>query len=307
MSEWRNGRRARLRGVWSNLYGFKSHLRHFFCACFQKKERLRMQKQYGFTLAETLLTLVIIGTVFLYTVPAVISDYKNRDIGAAYQKAINNLNNAYAAYFSSPPTDNVADNTKKYARTNYGSNGEILDENGNPETDSNPVIKYDWVDDGNRYNMGDAKLDNLYKILNRIITKHMQVVNIKGVSDTKIVYYTIETDNKSFYNYTTLAACSAETTPIEYFYTADGMRYCISYNKIANNSNFGEDSFGVIWVDINGEKGPNEIYRNINTESKPIYAGDTLPITILKDRFVPGHPTKDTYNNNAQALFFNKK
>ena len=267
-----------------------------------------MQKQHGFTLAETLLTLVIIGTVALYTVPAVISDYKNRDIGAAYQKALTNLNNAYSAYYNSPPTDISSGSKKKYAKTQYGSNGEILDENGNPETDSNPVIKYDWVNDGNRYNIGEnGKLDNVYQILNKILTKHMQIVNIRGISNNQVIYYTIATDTKSLFNYTTLASCTSETTPIEYFYTADGMRYCISYEKIANNEKFGEDTYGVIWVDINGEKGPNEAYRNINTEAKPIYTGDTLPITILKDRFVPGHPSKEPFNDAAQHLFFNKK
>ena len=34
MSEWRNGRRARLRGVWRNLYGFKSRLRQIFYCFF---------------------------------------------------------------------------------------------------------------------------------------------------------------------------------------------------------------------------------------------------------------------------------
>lgn len=266
-----------------------------------------MRKHQGFTLAETLLTLVILGIVVAYTIPSVITNYRSRDLGAAYQKAINNLNNAYIAYYNSPPSDKVSDSQKKYKPTQYGTNGETLDEKGNPETDDNPVVKYDWVDDGNRYAIGtEGKLDNVYRLLEKVFTKHMQIVNIKGVSSNRVVYYTIATDTKSLYDYTTLGYCTKETTPIEYFYTSDGMRYCISYNKIENNPKFGEDTYGVIWVDTNGEKNPNETYRNVGTSSNPSYTGEILPITILKDRFVPGHPTKDEYNNSAQNLFFNR-
>ncbi|MDO5304955.1 MAG: type II secretion system protein [bacterium] len=267
-----------------------------------------MQKHNGFTLAEVLLTLVIIGTVAAYTIPSVIYDHQNRDVALGYQKAINNLNKAYSAYFNSPPTDKSSGNAYKFAKTHYGSNGEILDESGNAESDSNPVIKYDWVDDGNRYEIGEAnKLDSVYKILDKIVVKHLPVVNIRSISDSKVTYLTIATDTKTLYDTTTMAACSSETTPIEYFYTTDGMRYCISYEYIENNETFGEDTYGVIWVDTNGEKTPNEVYKNINSTGKAIYTGDTLPITILKDRFVPGHPTKSDFNTAAQNLFFNKK
>ena len=266
-----------------------------------------MQKQNGFTFAEVLITLVVLGTVFAYTIPSVIYDYNYRDVATNYQKAINNLNHSYSAYFNSPPTDKSSGQAYKFAKTHYGSNGEILDENGNAESDTNPVIKYDWVDDGNRYSIGESeKLDNVYRILDKIVVKHMPVVNIRSISSNKVNYLTIATDTKTLYDTTTMAACTSETTPIEYFYTTDGMRYCISYEHIANNETFGEDTYGVIWVDTNGEKSPNEAYKNINAEGKPLYTGDTLPITILKDRFVPGHPTKTDFNSAAQALFFNK-
>lgn len=266
-----------------------------------------MRKHYGFTLAETLVTLVVIGIVFSYTVPALVTNYKNRDLCAAYQKAINNLNNAYVAYYNSPPSDKESGNKKKYDLLQYGSNGETLDEDGNAETDSNPVVKFAWVADGNRYQIGTAgQLDSVYRMIGKIFIKHMDIKNIKGVSDSKIIYYAVGTD-KDLYDYTSMAHCTQETTPIEYFYTGDGMRYCISYNKITNNSKFGEDTYGVIWVDTNGEKGPNETFRNVaNSTTKPLYVGETLPITILKDRFVPGHPTNDKFNTSAQNLFFNR-
>lgn len=266
-----------------------------------------MQKHHGFTLAETLLTLVVLGIVMAYTIPAVITKQRSRDLVASYQKAINVLNNAYASYYNSPPADKSSSGQKKYAQTQYGSNGETLDAQGNPESDDNPVVKFDWVDDGNRYEIGtDGKLDNVYRLLEKVFTKHMNVVNIKGVSSSKVIYYTIATDTKSLYDYTTFDYCTKETTPIEYFYTSDGIRYCISYDKIENNPKFGEDTFGVIWVDTNGEKRPNKAFRNTGTASDPSYMGEILPITILKDRFVPGHPTKDEYNNAAQDLFFNR-
>ena len=308
MSEWRNGRRARLRGVWSNLYGFKSHLRHFFCVCFQKEERFKMQKRNGFTLAEVLITLVILGIVTSLTARIVVKSTGDRDTAMAYQRALNNLNNAYAAYYNSPPSDKSTGNAYKFAKIHYGTSGETLDESGNAESDSNPVIKYDLVDDGEKYSIGTTdKMDSVYKILNRIITKHLPVTNIRSITDSDVTYLTIETDTTSLFNYTTLAACSSEQTPIEYFYTNDGMRYCISYKHIANNEIYGEDTYGVIWVDINGEQFPNKAFKNSGTDASPAYSGDTLPITIMKDRFVPGHPENDNYNKAAQNFFFSKK
>lgn len=281
----------------------------FFVSVFRKDRKFFMSKQFGFTLAEVLIALVIIGTIFAYTVPAVINEQKNRDTALAYQKALNNLNQAYSLYFNSPPSDKATGNSYKYSKVQYGSNGESLDENGNAETDSNPVVKFDLVDDGNRYQIGkENQLDSVYSILSKIIVRYLTTVNIRKVNQTNVEYNTIATDTQSFYDTTSMAYCTKETTPIEYFYTADGMRYCISYNKESNNEKFGEDTYGVIWVDVNGEKGPNEVFQNLDkTGKKAIYTGDTLPITILKDRFVPGHPTKDNFNQAAQELFFNKK
>ena len=37
---WRNGRRARLRGVWSNPWGFKSPHRHFLTVIYMDKKEL---------------------------------------------------------------------------------------------------------------------------------------------------------------------------------------------------------------------------------------------------------------------------
>ncbi len=268
-----------------------------------------MSKQFGFTLAEVLVALVIIGTIFAYTIPSVINEQKNRDTALAYQKAINVLNQAYSFYYNSPPTDKSSGNSYKFSKTQYGASGETLDENGNAESDTNSVINYALVDDGNRYQIGTQnQLDSVYSILSKIIVRHLTTTNIRKVNKNNVVYNTLATDTTTFYDNTSMAYCTKETTPIEYFYTDDGMRYCISYKHEVNNEKFGEDTFGVIWVDINGEKSPNEVFQNINQGGKKaIYTGDTLPITILKDRFVPGHPSKDAFNDAAQELFFNKK
>lgn len=267
-----------------------------------------MQKRNGFTLAEMLITLVILGIVTSLTARVVVKSTGDRDTAMAYQRALNNLNNAYAAYYNSPPSDKSTGNEYKFGKVSYGSNGETLDASGNAESDSNPVIKYALVDNGEKYSIGTTdKMDSVYKILNRIITKHLPVVNIRSVTDSNVSYRTIATDTTTLFNNTTLAACTSEQTPIEYFYTADGMRYCISYKHIANNEIYGEDTYGVIWVDINGEQFPNKAFKNSGSDASPAYSGDTLPITIMKDRFVPGHPENATYNTAAQNFFFSKK
>lgn len=53
-----------------------------------------MKKKKGFTLAEVLITLSIIGVVSALTLPSLTSGYKSQQIGVSLSKAINTLENA---------------------------------------------------------------------------------------------------------------------------------------------------------------------------------------------------------------------
>ena len=59
-----------------------------------------MKKKNGFTLAETLVTLLIIGVVAAITIPALISGYQDRQFNSAKQKAKTTLANGYKKMIS---------------------------------------------------------------------------------------------------------------------------------------------------------------------------------------------------------------
>ena len=63
----------------------------------------------GFTLAEILIALTLIGIIAALTLPGIIGDTQHRDMRAKLQKAYNTLNNAYALAY----IDN--DNASKWA------------------------------------------------------------------------------------------------------------------------------------------------------------------------------------------------
>ena len=61
-----------------------------------------MKNQSGVTLAETLLTLVVLGIVASMTIPALIMNYNNKENVMGYKRAVNILNKAYNAYADGP-------------------------------------------------------------------------------------------------------------------------------------------------------------------------------------------------------------
>ena len=79
-------------------------------------ERLNMmQKKYGFTLAEVLITLGIIGVVAAITIPMLIANYQKKQTVTKLQKAISVINQAYRLAY-----DDVGEATAEEARAMGG-------------------------------------------------------------------------------------------------------------------------------------------------------------------------------------------
>lgn len=251
-----------------------------------------MKSKYGFTLAETLLTLVILGIVTSMTIPVVIQSQQNRENLAGYHRAVNVLNSAFSEYHSSKSRqfETKYREVKNCPEGTHLFNLPIIGEfcagfEGGVHID--PVISEEPYLDKSAENLdpsfiGEIRLNSDELILNNIMKSHMNVV------DTQL----LDANNP-------IAGCENNSV---YFYTGDGMRYCMQYSPSASiNDNYGEKTYGVIWVDVNGEKGPNKVL----SQDKKI--GDTFPIVMMKNRFIPGHPTNNSYATSAQDLFFGKK
>ena len=52
-------------------------------------ERFKMQKLKGFTLAEIIITMGIVGVIAALTVPDLLSDYQNKAMAVKIRKSIN--------------------------------------------------------------------------------------------------------------------------------------------------------------------------------------------------------------------------
>ncbi len=68
-------------------------------------------RKTGFTLAETLITLGIIGIISALTLPNIISNYKNKVFAAQLQKIYNQLSNIAVQAMSDEEIDNLSEST----------------------------------------------------------------------------------------------------------------------------------------------------------------------------------------------------
>lgn len=247
-----------------------------------------MFKKNGFTLAETLLALVIMGVIASLVIPSMIINTKKKEYTAGYQRALNVLNTAYNQYSES----SKAQYQTKFREVKNCPEGTHLTHLLGIEfclglTDGiqiDPVISIEpylekSTDALDPAFIGGELLNSNDLIMNNLIKPNLSIIKT-----------TLDNDDKE------MAGCPNDSA---YFYTEDGMRYCFLYSASeAINETYADKTYGVMWVDVNGNKGPNEVSRSAD---KP---GDTLPIIMMKDRFIPGHPTDTNASEIAQEIYF---
>lgn len=233
-----------------------------------------MKKHSAFTLIEVLTTLILSGVVLALCVNIVLKATNNNERKVAYHKAVNTLNGALNEYF-----DKVTSDYQQICEGNrIGLLESCLDSSGNPKDGT--ISKT-----GSSYKepvlIGKGDLTTNTALMENIFKPYLSLAS-----------FTLESGSPS------MAGCSSGAS---YFYTYDGMRYCFDYAKSsASYDLYGDYTYGVIWVDVNGDSKPNR------ASSSPGEVGDTFPIIIMKDRFIPGHPTNYEASRIAQAIYFAK-
>lgn len=194
----------------------------------------------GFTLAEVLITLVIIGVIAAMTIPTLMNSTNNQEFRVGLKKAISALNQAMSL--------------------NYALEGTQV---------------------------GADTLNSSSNIVNNLFKKRMSVITTAtsgtafSVGSTGIT----ATDNSNV------------------FYTADGARYAVSYEAGAYDPVADQMYYGLILIDVNGEKGPNTVCTNAQQPT------DTYVATLYGNRVVAG-ATKSpdaNYSKAAQEVVFDKK
>lgn len=248
-----------------------------------------MKKQNGFTMSEVLITLVIIAVVAGLVVPQVIKETNQMEFKAGYQRAINALNSALSEYnegaiycktdgggtIGFKDKDGVIHNAKNYeslANVKMSPNeqcfvgGKEITERRSEDPKS----------------MGENGLKSSLDLYNNIFREHLAILK----KDTNNL----------------MSSCSSSSV---YFYTADGMKYCIDYSS-SSSYLYGESTYGVIWVDVNGDKRPNRPPRLMKSNTKIAFF-DQFPIIIMQNRFIPGHPTDENLNQMIAKVYFGEE
>lgn len=194
----------------------------------------------GFTLAEVLITLVIIGVIAAMTIPTLMNSTNNQEFRVGLKKAISALNQAMSLNYALEGTQIGAENLSS----------------------SQNIV------------------DNLFKKRMSVITTATSGTAF-GVGSTGIS----ATDNQNV------------------FYTADGARYAVSYAAGAYDPVADQMYYGLILIDVNGEKGPNTVCTNAQQPT------DTYVATIYGSRVVAGATGSPdaNYSKAAQEVVFDKK
>ncbi len=231
-----------------------------------------MKKFVAFSLAEVLITLLVTGFLLNLVVRVLIKATNNHEKKIGYHRAVNVLNNAFNEYYNRVSTDY----TKTCNGKKIGLTESCLDSSGRPVeaqiTKTGSTYKDPVFIGMNNLNSNEALMDNLFIPYLSIMTVGLPANSPK------------------------MAGCPSDA---KIFYTADGTRYCFSYGQSsASYDRYGDYTYGEMWVDINGDQIPN------STSLSPGEAGDTFPIAIMKNRFIPGHPTNYEAARIAEKIFF---
>ena len=193
-----------------------------------------MTKRTGFTLAEVLITLGIIGVVAAMTIPTLISNTNGAQFKSAYKKSLSTLNQApimniarnYYAFSSlKAPTEEKeeADGTKTTVATDYGI---------------------------------ETKKTMAYILKNRL----QSVSNFVYTEEEAVQF---SEDTNSILNNTT-------TDDYYSFSFADGTSF--SYNKLAEKCKTEDAANCFGFIDVNGKTGPNieiECTNNVGKVTGP--------------------------------------
>lgn len=193
----------------------------------------------GFTLAEVLITLVIIGVIASMTIPTLMNSTNQQEYRVGLKKAISALNQAMSL--------------------NYALEGKVI---------------------------GDEGLQSASDVVSNLFMKRLSILS----TDTSGVAFATGADVTG-----TSGTC---------FYTADGMRYAVGNISATgtNDPDAGENYYGYILIDVNGDKGPNTLTTSATLPK------DTYVATLYGNRIMAGKPGSDgAAGDAAKGVMFDQK
>ena len=200
----------------------------------------------GFTLAEVLITLGIIGVVAAMTMPTLINSTQGAQYKTAYKKALSVMSQAVVMNIALEDYDlsqTVSGGTNAKAHTDEGQTLYTLFKNR-----MNVVKVAEGADFPDDAEQGDA---NYYKI-----------ASIGDATDKPNANHFVET-NKGATALTTWVTANKSFGNLTYMFFNDGITFIFdnSQNACAASTATTNDAYCLGWIDVNGQKGPNRVVQ----------------------------------------------
>ncbi len=264
-----------------------------------------MTKRFGFTLAEVLITLGIIGVVAAMTIPTLISNTNGAQFKSAYKKALSSLNQAVLMNVAMEDTDFstlVADGEDKATDTK-GSLGAMLEQRLQSATD----ITDTYFDALGVAEDEDSNTITGSPVLKYVVTRECRADELAtGTADTNQCFGKQAGEEVTINRDVTDA--SAETWRV--YALADGTVF--GYIKdAANCATLNEDCIG--FIDVNSDTAPNTAIACDSTSATPVVSGtDTAPCKVSNANVKDIYPvffhgqTVEPANDAARTVLFGK-
>ena len=226
-------------------------------------------RDFGFTLAEVLITLGIIGVVAALTLPTLISNYKKQTYVTGLQKAYSVLNNVTKDAMAKDDVTNFSDTQlmqlwKDASYTSYSSEEYMAF--------SNELKKY---------------------------YPNAELLDFSNYGRLPLIYSEKETGRKDSNYHLFKTGAIVVTSVLTCLQNQDSILYCFSFHQPPASS-YGEDfmdpvngsqgNLEHILVDVNGFKKPNQLGRDIFIFSVGYKSGKVVPAgsKAINDDFVKG-------------------
>ena len=221
-----------------------------------------MKKKHGFTLAEVLITLMIIGIVAALTIPSVISNYQQQQFKTGLKKAVSVLNEAIHTNITlEGVTPNEAEDLFDYIKKHMSVVNSYI------YPSSRYGNRYFYTTDGMRFEVPHANMSPDTSVEITSLKLHESGISANGRRMIK--------------------DCDE---PQCILYANDG--HCGSYG-LANNPNNTISTPCVVMVDVNGEKKPSpkevdtDKYEDIWAKPNDKKLTDVFTILITDEKAVP--------------------
>ena len=260
-----------------------------------------MTKRFGFTLAEVLITLGIIGVVAAMTIPTLISNTNGAQFKTAYKKALSTLNQAVLMNIAMEDEDFSTIGDDNATQANPGTRlSEILGQRMQSATEI--TASYPTTGITLKENNAAPKLDYTINCVNKGSTESPNWQIEIPAGDTDLTKPDGATCDATTHTAVINKSMSIEMGDYKKYSFADGTAFWYNQNayKCTDATALDNDCYG--FIDVNGATGPNSVIYCADAASGSCESSE---ITDLFPVIFHGQ-TVEPATDSARAVLFGK-